>query len=200
MLLTRISVLSLLFGLFVLPMAPAQSDWNLRKEADGIKVYTQKVAGSKLAAFKGVVTVNASINQLVESLKDVGNYDAWVPDCEVAALHHRQGNQQVHYMEIAAPFPVSNRDSYSRYTYQKEAGQATVTIESLPDFGPPKAGIVRIPYANGFWRFEAISPASTRVTYQVHADPGGSTPAWLANAAVVDNPFETLVNLRAEVE
>jgi hypothetical protein len=38
------------------------------------------------------------------------------------------------------------------------------------------------------------------VAYQIHADPGGSIPGWLANATVVDTPFKTLKNLRSTIQ
>jgi len=41
-----------------------------------------------------------------------------------------------------------------------------------------------------------IGEYKTSVTYQVHADPGGAIPVWLANATAVDTPYDTLKNLR----
>ena len=40
----------------------------------------------------------------------------------------------------------------------------------------------------------------TEVTYQVHTEPGGSVPSWLANSFVVDAPFNTLSGLRTLAE
>ena len=34
------------------------------------------------------------------------------------------------------------------------------------------------------------------VTYEVHTEPGGSVPSWLANSFVVDAPLQTLRGLR----
>ena len=38
------------------------------------------------------------------------------------------------------------------------------------------------------------------MTYEVHTEPGGSVPSWLANSFVVDAPLQTLQGLRAKVE
>ena len=40
----------------------------------------------------------------------------------------------------------------------------------------------------------------TEVTYQVHTEPGGSVPSWLANKFVVEAPFNTLKALKAAAE
>jgi hypothetical protein len=37
------------------------------------------------------------------------------------------------------------------------------------------------------------------VSYQIHADPGGWVPVWLANLTVVRMPFKTLRGLRRQV-
>jgi len=38
------------------------------------------------------------------------------------------------------------------------------------------------------------------VVYQVHTEPGGSVPSWLANKFVVEAPLNTLRNLRERAE
>jgi hypothetical protein len=38
------------------------------------------------------------------------------------------------------------------------------------------------------------------VTFQMHADPGGAIPKWLANQTVVDTPFKTLQALRKRLQ
>ena len=40
----------------------------------------------------------------------------------------------------------------------------------------------------------------TKTTYQLHADPGGNIPAWLANQTVVDMPYATMERLKNLVE
>ena len=43
-------------------------------------------------------------------------------------------------------------------------------------------------------------PDGVRVSYQMHASPGGSIPNWLANQTVVDTPFGTLNALRSHLQ
>jgi len=50
------------------------------------------------------------------------------------------------------------------------------------------------------WIFENLDTKKTKVTYQMHAEPGGSLPAWLINSSVVDPPYKTLINLKAYTE
>lgn len=174
----------------------AQSNWNLEKDKEDIKVYTSIVQGSKLKAYKAITMINASVGQLVRTLQDPNQFVKWMPNCEVAKLYELKANVQIHYLELRAPFPVSNRDGYYRFTYQNMGENVKVDIEAMPDYGKKINNLIRISYSKGFWLLEKISPNQSRITYQVHADPGGSIPSWLANSAVVDTPFETLKNLK----
>lgn len=170
-------------------------DWTLRKNEDGIKVYTRPVSGSALDEFKGTCIVDAQTQELAELLKDVASYPDWLPNCSEAQLIKREGNVQIHYSQTEAPFPVSNRDCYYRYTYIQKGPDYEVKMTALPDYGPQREGVVRMKKVQGHWYFQALKDGRSRVSYQVHADPGGSIPSWLTNSAVVSNPYNTLSKL-----
>jgi hypothetical protein len=44
--------------------------------------------------------------------------------------------------------------------------------------------------------FEQLSEGQTQVTFEQHANSGGNIPAWLANSAVTDVPYNSLNNFR----
>ena len=178
----------------------AQTDWVLEKDKNEVKVYTCDMPGSSLKAYKGITIVESNVESLVKTLQDVSNFEEWMPDIAEAELKTLDNNIQVHYLVNSAPFPVSDRDCYYQFTYQYEGENVNVTMQALPEYGPEESRNVRIPYAKGFWLFEKITDKTTRITYQAHADPGGSIPSWLANSAVVDTPFETLSNLKEYVK
>lgn len=52
----------------------------------------------------------------------------------------------------------------------------------------------------GYWKLVPKNANETEVTYQVHTEPGGSVPSWLANKFVVDAPFNTLKALKERAE
>ena len=49
----------------------------------------------------------------------------------------------------------------------------------------------------GTWDIGPTADGGTAVTYQGHADPGGSLPDWMINRAVIDGCLDTLDALRA---
>ncbi|MNO08734.1 hypothetical protein D3C81_2315520 [compost metagenome] len=53
---------------------------------------------------------------------------------------------------------------------------------------------------DGLWKLVPKGAGEVEVTYQVHTEPGGSVPSWLANSFVVDAPFNTLKAMRERAE
>jgi len=175
----------------------AQStSWELKKDEKGIKVYTRSVEGFDLDEFKGETTLNVPVEKIVEALKDVDKMPKWVPDCKQAKLQKMENENQYHYIETSVPFPLRNRDAVVHFQYIKLDNGIKVLIEGKPKYLPSNEGLVRIPYIKGYWLLVPIGEYKTSVTYQVHADPGGAIPVWLANATAVDTPYDTLKNLR----
>lgn len=188
---------SLIFAAaFVNLTAPGPSEWVLRKNEQGIKVFTRTVPKSDLEEFKAVGIVNASPADLAAHLKKVQNFPNWMPLCIKARKEKTVKNGFIHYQELEAPFPVSNRDGYYQFLFVEEGKNIRIKIKAVPKFGPDVEDLVRIPSANGHYLFEALKDGRSRVTYQMLAAPGGSIPAWLANSMVVKNPFETIESLQ----
>jgi len=73
-------------------------------------------------------------------------------------------------------------------------------LEGVPTYKPEAKGYVRVAQVEGFWKLVPKGDNQTEVTYQVHTEPGGSVPSWLANKFVVDAPFNTLKALKEHAE
>jgi hypothetical protein len=82
----------------------------------------------------------------------------------------------------------------------QEQNTITILIDNLPKYIPMNESIVRIPKSKGFWTITPIKENLTKVEYQMHVEPGGFVPAWLANLKLVDTPFSFLYNLREQIE
>lgn len=190
----------LLFSFLVISVSVSSygqdGNWELKKEKNGIRVFTKEIPNASLDAFMGVGIVNASMEQIVEVLRDGNNYKAWSPDCIVSQQKENTATRQVNYTVTEAPFPVQDRDSYVEFYFETLENGVKITLTGKPKYGPEEEDRTRIPFLEGFWLLEKISAIQTKVTYQVHADPGGSIPSWLANATAVDMPFDTIANLR----
>jgi len=181
-----------------------QSDWNLKKDKNGIEVYTRSFEGSLFDEFKGVTTIeSSSLEKVLAVILDVKNYESLFPDCMNPKVLKQDGKYyDIHYIQVKAPWPVKNRDTVyeQNAVVDKNGKHAIVTLKPLPDFIVEEKEFVRIRRGSGFWELEEDENKNVRVTYQFHGEPGGDIPAWLANSFVVTQPFETLVNLKNRVK
>ena len=102
---------------------------------------------------------------------------------------------------LTVSFPVTDRESYIHVTTTKDAdGSVTRKLQGVPTYKPEEKGYVRVAQVEGFWKLVPKGANETEVTYQVHTEPGGSVPSWLANKFVVDAPFNTLKALKEHAE
>lgn len=181
----------------------AESDWELKKDKDGIKVYTRDVEGSSFKEFKGVTVIdNVTITQVLDVIFDVKNYDKLFPDLSGQKVIEQKGKyHNIHYSVLHTPWPVSDRDDVNEMDTKisDDGNSAFVSVNVRKGLVDEKKGLVRISEGKGFWKLTKEGNG-VKVVYQYHGNPGGSIPAWLANSFVVSHPFETLENLHKRLK
>jgi len=189
-------------GLTVLMAAAAQAeDWKVAKDEGGINISLSEVAGSKYKAYRGVTTIKASVAKLRGLQEDVVGACTWIHECKSQKLLKYDGAKTWTYTQFNTPWPVTPRDSVLLVTSEQGAdGTLTRTLKGEPTYIPEEKGFVRVAQVEGFWKFVPKGADQTEVTYEVHTEPGGSVPSWLANKFVVDAPFNTLKALKEKAE
>lgn len=175
-------------------------DWSLEVNKDNIKVYTREVDGSSLDEFKAITTLNFSMKTIFETLKDAEALPEWSKNTSHSELIETDDNIQYRYTISDAPFPVDDRDSYIKFTFTESETQVRIDIEAVPEYGPKKDDYVRVTHSRGYYLLEKIDDNKTRITYQLHAEPGGSVPGWLANSASTEVPYNALTGLKKYLE
>jgi len=176
------------------------TDWKLRKEDSGVKIFTRNIAGSPFEEFRGVVTItNTSLTRVLDVIMDVKNYPKNFPNCGSAkVLVQKSKYDDIHYITIDAPWPVTDRDAiYEAATsFSDDGKRAQVKLTPRGDYTEENKNYIRVHNGTGFWELEEIAPNTILVVYQFHADPAGQIPAWVANSVIVMNPLKTLESLR----
>ncbi len=191
----------LIIALLPVLSASAQENWKLVKEEAGIKVYTKTEPGSDYKAFKAEMQVKCNIENIVEVLKNSERINNWIVNCKGVKLLKTDNSDQYYYIETSLPFPFKNRDMVYHFQYiEINSGQVRVNVTGIPDYVPPSEGIVRLAKANGYWLLTSIDTSGTAVTYQMHVEPGGLIPAWMANPFIVNVPFSTFKELRKIIQ
>lgn len=196
----RFTRLLLGFSVLLVVGGAQASAWRLVKDEAGIQVYLQSIPGSSFQAFRGVTRMRVEMPRLLALQNDVSAACAWIHACSEQTLLKHEGNLSWIYSRFHAPWPVRPRDSILQVSTARDAsGQVIRTVHGAADYLPRQPGFVRVSKVEGFWRFTPRED-EIEVVYQVHSEPGGSVPAWLANSFVVDAPFNTLRALRQLAE
>jgi hypothetical protein len=182
----------------------AQANWQLIEDDEGIKVWSLDIPGQDLPGFRGVTTIDATIDEIMTFVLDTTQHPEWMYNCDESRVVKRfDDTHGILYNRINAPWPVKDRDvlldiAY-RYTPNREA--VTFRFRETQEFEMkvPRR-VVRIPKLTGFFRLWQESPTKTNVLYQVEVDIGGNVPDIAARRYARNLPYKTLENLREIVE
>jgi hypothetical protein len=185
--------------------------WTELDQAHGIAVYTRPYEGSTYPEVRASGTVCATLPQLVAFVEDVAAFEQWIPDTAEARLVDRPTPRaQIYYIRTSMPWPVRDRDMIFRLSETTVFDQGwpndsslttaiSVAIEGLPDYLPADARATRMKGVSGRWTFNQTGDR-TRIDLDMHIEPGGGVPAWLARQRIVGTPTKMLANLKEHFE
>jgi hypothetical protein len=174
-------------------------DWELKKNENGITVYTRSSEGSSYKELKAVCYLKTSMSSIVALLNDWDSYPQWVYKCGKSSTVKKISETEViHYQTVVAPWPVDSRDFVVNVKLTQDPMTKVITIisTSKPDYIPKVPGHVRITEFKASWTLIPQKNGTIEVIYQLLVNPGGYVPAWLVNLAVVEGPYETTLNLK----
>jgi hypothetical protein len=188
-------------GCLGLSKALAQPNCELKRDADGIKVYTCKTDTLKFKSLRAEFELsNATIQQLKDFLWDVSNYPTWQYNLMEAQEISSPGKTELAYRALVdAPWPVENRETIVSMRVIEMDTILTIHVSRIDYKKPPPDNVIRVPYFEASWK---VTPAgrNLKAVYTLHIDPGGIVPVWLVNIAMADGPYVSFKNLKAQLE
>jgi hypothetical protein len=193
---------ALVILLFLMPSySNAEDQWTLKKDSNGVKVYSTPSGGEDLIIFKGVTEINAPIEVVTEVVRDIPSYTQWYWQCkEARVLKSDPGKRTIVFYFVSHPgWPVSDRDFiiYNTQVGDPKDGEVSLALGNIAeDIVPLQEGIVRLKHVSGGWNLKKIDKNKTAVTLLIKTEPGGSVPKAIANMVMGDTPFNTLKDLK----
>ncbi|MCC1483350.1 START domain-containing protein [Winogradskyella immobilis] len=185
-----------IFLLFTSTLLLAQTDWTLKKDDNGIKIYTRPVADETLDEYKAITVVDTRIDNVVSELLTAPKYE---DSCEPGISYYIKqlsDNQHVFYAHKPLPWPIRDRDIITLLTVEKISDlKYKLILESLPDAIPEKEKTIRIKKLMGYWLLEADGN-TTKITQQLFVNPEGTLPAFVINNLLIKGPFKTFSELK----
>lgn len=180
-------------------------DWRLKKDKDGIRVYTRWIEASevrKARQMKVEMSVVASIDDFLEILKDDGNAKKWVYRArELYNFDFKDDNNWYTYTELSIPWPFQNKDLITKNTVVRfpDEQKVRVDLDGVMDYLPEKKSLSRIPHFEGGWTFTQVGPEEVEVEYCVFTKSEPVLPRWITDPIVEQGAWDTLDKMRAMI-
>ena len=191
--------------LIVSSQASAEAyEWELRKDHQGIQVFTKKVASSPYKAVKAEAIVeDTRLSSLAALIMDAEACPKWADKCAESYVYKQLSDTEFYvYSNNDMPFPVKDRDALSHVRWWQNPDSLEVVMEGVAttDIMERIKGRLRLTEAKTTWRFTPLGEGKVQVINESHINPGSKVPGWLTNMLLVDTPYETMKDFLSEVK
>jgi hypothetical protein len=173
--------------------------WKLRKDKNGIKIYTRPTHVSPVNAFKGVMEIKADISAMTAFLMDIDNYPVWVEMCaDSKVIKQFSVTERYMYNTSHFPWPVKDRDvvTYRKWFQDPETLSVQVDFVGSTDFIPPQEGMLRLPLLVGYYQLTQKENGNLEVIFESIAEAGGWIPSFVINWTIVGMPYRTFTKFQ----
>jgi hypothetical protein len=192
--------LLLLLALFTFLCGPlrSQTQWSLKKDKEGIKIYTGSIENSKFKAVKVECIIKGSLTKLATLLLNAESQPQWVYSTKYAYIARKVSPSEIYYYaEMNTPWPISTRDMVIDLAITQDPVSKIMTVhaDNIDKIIPVKTGKIRVPITEATWIVTPLQENKIKIIYSILIDPGGEVPAWMVNMFIVKVPFESFRKL-----
>ncbi len=177
-------------------------EWDLKKNKNGIRIYTRSFDSTKIREYKAIMTVKTTLQEVFEVLMDGDRLWEWnYKTSESKTLVRLSDEAYIVWIKNDLPWPIKNRDHVSRVMVVYR-DHKRIRLNIVPDNSQQVAEeshTIRITNFKGYWLLREI-PEGIEITQQLYGDPGGALPAWLLNSLITTSPYQSFSNLKEILE
>ncbi len=175
----------------------SQSDWQLEKETNDIRVYLKDTEGNAFKSYRVETTYDARLETVLAVLMDIPNitsYYTTIYDVQDIVDYSPVHADYLLYFQM--PWPLKNRFArVESFVEVREDGSVLVSTHQIPTTHT-EASLVRVADMRSTWLLEKEQEETTRVIHSGFMDPGGNVPAWLSKKGTIDHTYNAVRNMR----
>ncbi len=173
--------------------------WKLETNKDGVQIFSQKIPGSPLLAFRAVGYVDAPLGEMLAILRNVEVATKWDDSLKVKrTLEDKSELEAETYSIVKIPFPFDDRDLVlnNSLSYDEKTHELIVLAKSVVRADtPPNKRYVRAHIKFAEFRIIPENETYIKISMECHVDPKGNIPNWLVNFIQQDLPYDFIKNL-----
>ncbi len=175
--------------------------WKLAKDKKGIKVYVRRTRVTPIKAFRGVMNIEADIDELIAFISDPYSYPEYVYLCLSAEVLKYKTENDYYFRSVCnPPWPVTVRDTVTHTVWRKdpETGATIMDCIGVPELIPEQKGIIRAPLV---FMSVVVTPGKNgihEIVFEGVSDGGGWVPVFVANFCSWWTPYKTLLNIKTK--
>jgi hypothetical protein len=175
------------------------SNWSEIYRKQGITVYSMETPDNAIMAFRAAGVLDAPIDQVLEVLRKVEIADEWMPDIvEKRTIQDISDLEAITYSINRLPWPFANRELIMKNALRVDTVNRYLVVDAysvdVADMAPRK-GTIRAYMHCGQTRLRPVDNRRTKMDIILFVDPRGAIPAWLANFAQRQMPYNFLRSL-----
>jgi hypothetical protein len=176
----------------------------LKKDENGIQVYTRSVDGYSYKAIRSVVHLEETrLSSVVSLIRNSKDCPGWSDSCVSATIIEWVSELENYVHTITdLPWPVQDRDLVSHVIWQQDPETLVVTMQGNATRGKleENEGVVRLTEAQINWELTALENSVVKVVLEAHINPASLLPSWITNMLLVDSPYSSMEGLRERVK
>ncbi|MEN6473884.1 MAG: START domain-containing protein [Syntrophaceae bacterium] len=187
-------------------MAAGQvGEWNKVRESEGITGWSRTNSLSSVDEVRAEGIINAPVPVVEAILRDTPAMKKFMFMCtdaysiEPVAYKNTKDAYYVYFSQ-GLPWPFEDRYGLGRIDWMLDKsvpGALVVKCNTVNvPFTPPKKNMFRMPIGDVTWLLVPTANNTTKLTYQVLADPAGNLPSAVVNMLMKNVGVTTLKNIR----
>lgn len=181
--------------LMMLPLVAPASEWQLGKDADGVRVYSRDTDGGGVEV-KAETTVDTPLVSVMSLILDYDAATRWRSAMIKSMKVKGQPNDHTWILQVHAepPWPLPANDHVIEAVLDAKPEKVIYRYKERADLQPPGTNSV-MGSMNGQWILQPVGANRTRVTNVMEVKPNIPVPNWLIERMVYNTPHEQLVKM-----
>jgi hypothetical protein len=194
-------VLFLLLVVIPLNNFAVESEWELRKNKNGIKIYTKEREDTHIYMYKVVTSFAASPEKIYRQVVDFRENLKYMELVDsLKSLDHRKDKRYRNYMHFDMPWPVNNREMIMEMKVQFSQNGIYLESNNVEGVLQNNEGTIPIKDFREKWKIEEdMNGNKSKITVTGWVNPGGAIPVWVVNLFSARTPYRFISGIIQEL-